>query len=122
MSSRLTPGRAVDVFGVSAASAEPNPYQLEWDRLVSAIREDRKHNEARRGAEASLVTAMGRMAAHTGQVVTYKEMLECEHELGPGVDRMTAESPAPLRADDTGKYPVPQPGKSDAVRKKKREF
>ena len=54
---------------------EPNPYQLEWDDLIDAIRHDKPYNEVKRGAEASLVTAMGRMAAHTGQVVTYDEML-----------------------------------------------
>src|SRR5206468_2869286 len=41
---------------------EPDPYQLEWDRLILAIRNNTPHNEARRGAEASLVTAMGRLA------------------------------------------------------------
>ena len=42
---------------------EPNPYQLEWDELIDAIRNDKPYNEAKRGAEASLVTSMGRMAA-----------------------------------------------------------
>ncbi|NQT39654.1 MAG: Gfo/Idh/MocA family oxidoreductase, partial [Planctomycetes bacterium] len=51
------------------ASPEPNPYQLEWDDLIEAIRQDTPYNEAARGAEASLVTSMGRMAAHTGKVI-----------------------------------------------------
>ena len=89
---------------------ERNPYQLEWDHLMAAIREDRPFNEVRRGAEASLVTAMGRMAAHTGQPVTFDEMLECDHEFAPEVDRFTADSPAPLLADADGKYPSPRPG------------
>jgi predicted dehydrogenase len=89
---------------------EPNPYQLEWDHLIGAIRKDKPHNEARRGAEASLVTAMGRMAAHTGQVVTRDQMLSCEHEFAPDVDKLTASSAAPLQATPDGKYPIPQPG------------
>jgi predicted dehydrogenase len=89
---------------------EPNPYQLEWDHLIDAIREDKPYNEAKRGAEASLVTAMGRMAAHTGQVVTWDDMLNCEHEFAPEVDKLTLDGPAPLEADPDGKYPVPQPG------------
>ena len=89
---------------------DPNPYQLEWDSLVDAIRRDTPYNEARRGAEASLVSSMGRMAAHTGQIVTYDEMLACEHEFAPNVDRLTPESPAPLEAGADGKYPVPMPG------------
>jgi predicted dehydrogenase len=89
---------------------EPNPYQLEWDDLIDAIRQDKPYSEAKRGAEASLVSSMGRMAAHTGQIVTYDEMLNCEHEFAPDVDKLTTDSPAPLRAGPDGKYPVPQPG------------
>ena len=66
--------------------------------------------EARRGAEASLVASMGRMAAHTGQVITYDQMLNCEHEMAPEVENFTMDSAAPLLAKTDGTYPVPQPG------------
>lgn len=89
---------------------EPNPYQLEWDDLIDAIRNDKPYNELRRGVEASLVTSMGRMAAHTGQVITYEQMLNCPHEFAPGLDKLTEDSPAPLQADKDGKYPCPMPG------------
>jgi predicted dehydrogenase len=96
---------------------EPNPYQLEWDHLMEAIRNDKPYNEVERGAKASLVTSMGRMACHTGQVVTYDDMLACEHEFAPDVDKLTLDGPAPLRSDAEGKYPVPLPGLN-----KKREY
>lgn len=89
---------------------ETSPYQLEWMDLIDAIREDQPYNEVKRGAEASLVSSMGRMAAHTGHVVTYDQILNLEHEFAPGVDRLTEDSPAPLQRDANGKYPVPQPG------------
>jgi predicted dehydrogenase len=89
---------------------EPNPYQLEWDHLVEAIRKDKPYNEAKRGAEASLVTAMGRMAAHTGRVITYDQALNHEHELAPTVAQLTMDGSAPLQLGPDGKYPVPQPG------------
>ena len=88
---------------------EPNPYQLEWNHLMDAIRNNRAYNEVARGAEASLITSMGRMAAHTGRTVTRDQMLNCAHEFAPTVDRLTAESEAPLMPVD-GKYPMPQPG------------
>ena len=50
------------------------------------------------------------MAAHTGQTVTYDEMLNCEHEFAPDVDKLTRDSEAPLKVGPNGKYPVPQPG------------
>jgi len=85
-------------------------YQLEWDDLVEAIRQDKPYNEAKRGAIASLVASMGRKSAHTGRIVTYEEMLNDEHELAPDVDKFTMDSPAPLMPGTDGKYPVPQPG------------
>ncbi|MCA9162940.1 MAG: Gfo/Idh/MocA family oxidoreductase [Planctomycetales bacterium] len=89
---------------------EPNPYQVEWDDLIQAIREDKPYSEVERGVKASLVTSMGRMAAHTGQIVTYDDILNCDHEFAPDVNKLTMESPAPLLADASGKYPIPLPG------------
>jgi predicted dehydrogenase len=89
---------------------EPNPYDLEWDDLLKAIREDLPYNEVKRGTEASLVTAMGRMAAHTGQVITYDQMLNHEHEFAPDLEGLTFESEAPLKMNAQGKYPIPAPG------------
>ena len=89
---------------------EPSPYQMEWDDLIEAIREDKPYNEVERGATASLVTSMGRMAAHTGQIVTFDQILNSDHEFAPEVDKLTADGPAPLKLDKDGKYPIPQPG------------
>lgn len=91
---------------------EPNPYHLEWQHLLDAIRQDKPYNEARRGAEASLVTAMGRMAAHSGKVFTYEEALNSDQDLGGEVDKLVMDGPAPIRADAKGKYPIPQPGRT----------
>jgi predicted dehydrogenase len=96
---------------------EPNPYRVEWEDLMKAIRQDQPYHEVKRGVEASLVTAMGRMASHTGRIVTRDQMLACDHEFAPEVDRLAMDSPAPLRAESDGKYPVPEPGI-----KTKREF
>jgi predicted dehydrogenase len=90
---------------------EQNPYQLEWDHLINAIRKDKRHNEVERGAKASLVTSMGRMAAHTGQVITFDDMLNCPHEFAPTVDKLVLDGPAPIQVDSvTKRYPQPQPG------------
>jgi hypothetical protein len=53
---------------------------------------------------------MGRMAAHTGQIITYDQMLNCDHEFAPDVDKLTMDGPAPLLPGADGKYRVPQPG------------
>ncbi len=79
---------------------EQSPYQLEWDDLVDAIRQDKPYNEVRRGAEASLVASMGRMAAHTGQIITFDQMLACDHEFAPDVAKLTVDGPAPVALVD----------------------
>ncbi len=89
---------------------EQDPYQNEWNDLMDAIRDDKPYNEVKRGVEASLVSSMGRMAANTGQEITFDEMLQCEHDMAPDIEKFTMDSPAPLLADASGRYPVPQPG------------
>ena len=59
---------------------------------------------------ASAVTSMGRMAAHTGQEITLDQFLANDHEFAPGIDLLTSDSPAPLQANEEGKYSVPMPG------------
>jgi len=77
---------------------------------MDAIRNDKPYNEAKRGIEASLVTSMGRMAAHTGQEITYEQILNSDHEYAPDLDKLTMNSPAPLQATADGSYPKPMPG------------
>jgi hypothetical protein len=92
------------------ATDRSNPYQNEWETLMKAIRNNTPYNEVKRGVQASVATSMGRMAAHTGQVITFDQMLNCEHSFAPNVDKLTSTSDSPLMPDATGKYPVPQPG------------
>ena len=82
---------------------EQNPYQLEWDDLAAAIINNTPYNEVKRGVEASLVTSMGRMAAHTGRDVTFEQMLNHEHEFAPDADKLTPDGPAPVTADAEGR-------------------
>ena len=89
---------------------EENPYQLEWDDLAAAIINDTPYNEVPRGVEASVVTSMGRMAAHTGRDVTFEQMLNHEHEFAPGIENLTPDGPAPVMPDANGRYPLPEPG------------
>lgn len=110
--SRIYKGQRIDrgELAWSFPAPEPNPYQVEWNDLIEAIREDQPYNEVERGVIASVVTSMGRMAAHTGQMITYEQMLNCEHEFAPQVQQLTMDSPAPILADAQGRYSIPMPG------------
>jgi len=105
-----TPEKSNMIWQSKVERDEGNPYQNEWNALVDAIRGDKPHNEVERGVKGSLVTSLGRMAAHTGQEVTYDQILNSDHEMAPGLDKFTMDSPAPLQPDANGRYPVPQPG------------
>jgi hypothetical protein len=104
------PDRANRIWESNVDPEESNPYKNEWNDLILAILNDRPYNEVERGVRASLVTSMGRMAAHTGQEITYEQILNSDHEMAPDLDKLTKDSPAPLKPDSNGRYPVPQPG------------
>jgi hypothetical protein len=87
-----------------------DPWQAEWNVLLDAIRKDRPHNETRRALYSNLAAIMGRAAVHTGKIITWEEALASDFKFCPNVDDLTADSPAPVRADAKGRYPAPIPG------------
>jgi predicted dehydrogenase len=105
-----SPRRDNLIWTSQVAQDERNPYQNEWNDLLDAIRHDKPYDEVTRGVQASVVSSMGRMAAHTGQEITYEDMLNHQDVHAPGVENFTMDSPPPLRSDVGGAYPVPMPG------------
>jgi predicted dehydrogenase len=93
----------------------PNPYQVEHDLLFDAIRNDKPYNETERCAKACLAALMGRMAAHTGQVVTWEDAMKSEFQIAPGLDDLKWDGPPPVLPDKDGKYPFPIPGVTKEV-------
>jgi len=87
-----------------------SPYQVEWDVLLKAIRDDRPHNEVERAAYTNLASIMGRAAIHSGKIITWDEMLASNFKFCPDAGDLGYDSPAPVQADKQGRYPVPVPG------------
>jgi hypothetical protein len=111
--SRIYAGHNMDKQRIAWAYPQPereNPYQVEWNDLVRAIREDTPYNEVERGVMASAVTSMGRMAAHTGQEISFEQFMSNDHEFAPDIEHLTLDGPSPLLANAEGKYSVPMPG------------
>jgi predicted dehydrogenase len=105
-----SPDRSQMIWESKTPPDQLNPFLNEWNDLVDAIRNDKPFNEAANGVIASVVSSLGRKAAHTGREITYEEMLNSEEEYAPGVNQFTMDSPAPLQAGPDGTYPIPQPG------------
>jgi len=105
-SQNMVPGDVVWQF----EGNEPNPYVVEWQLLLDAIRNDTPHNEARRAGEAEVAAIMGRAAAHTGQEVTWDQVMQSDFQFVADIDNLTFETPAPIQEGPDGIYPCPQPG------------
>lgn len=94
---------------------DPNPYHAEWQLLLDAIRQDKPHNEARRAGEAEVAAIMGRAATHTGQLVTWDQVMASDFQFVKDIDGMTFQTEAPLHAGADGIYAAPQPGISKEI-------
>ncbi len=105
-SQRIDDDEPVWAFGKN----DPNPYQAEWQVLVDAIRQDKRHNEAIRAGQAEVAALMGRIATHTGREITWDEVLQSDFQFVEDIDHLTFDSPAPIHEGDDGVYPAPQPG------------
>ena len=92
-----------------------NPYHAEWQLLLDAIRQNRPHNEARRAAEANLATLMGRMAVHTGAMITWDQAMQSKFQYVQDVEHITFDTPAPVQPGPDGLYAAPQPGRTKEV-------
>lgn len=60
-----------------------NMYQVEHDELFASIRSGTPINDGERMARSTLMGIMGRMAAYTGQEITWEQMLKSEENLYP---------------------------------------
>ena len=91
----------------------PNPYQVEHDALVDAIRNNKEHMEAEYGAKSTFTSILGRMATYSGKMLRWDTMLKDGKKLAPGQDSYTWDSTPPVQPGPDGFYPVPVPGEYD---------
>ena len=87
-----------------------SPWQYEWNNFIASIRNDRPHNECKRAVYSDLTTLMGRAACHTGQKVTWDDMMKSRFQFCNYLDTLQPDSPVPVKADENGKFPAPIPG------------
>lgn len=90
-----------------------NSYQLEHERLFSAIRNGTPLNDTDWGAKSTMTTILGRMAAHSGKLIEWDDALQSTLSILP--ERMEWDAVLPSMPDAEGNYPIPVPGKSEAL-------
>jgi predicted dehydrogenase len=89
---------------------EHSPWQYEWNAFIENIRRDRPHNELERAVYSDLATLMGRAATHTGETVTWEDMMASRFQFCDYLDKLNYDSPAPVQANAQGQFPQPIPG------------
>jgi predicted dehydrogenase len=67
----------------SFQGAKNDMYQAEHDKLFAAIRQNKPINDGERMATSTLLAIMGRMAAYTGQQVTWEQAMNSQDRLFP---------------------------------------
>jgi len=110
----LGSGRITDLKGElkwqyrAPRSGDPNPYQVEHDRLYEAIREDTPLNNAYYGAKSSFTSVLGRLATASGQDITWDEAVKSNFSIMPEEFDMNAA--APVQPGENGDYELAIPG------------
>jgi len=94
----------------AAPKEELTAWQQQWNDFLDAIRHNKPFNQAKRAAQSNLADIMGRAATHMGRIITWDEAMASNFQFAPGLDKLTHESEAPLKADAQGRYSVPIPG------------
>ncbi|MCK5442040.1 MAG: Gfo/Idh/MocA family oxidoreductase [Maribacter sp.] len=92
---------------------DPNPYQVEHDRMYASIRSGGVISDAENGAKSTMSAIIGRMATYSGQVITWDEAMKSDLQLVP--DGLTWDSPAPVQPNADGWYNIPTPGKTKVL-------
>jgi myo-inositol 2-dehydrogenase / D-chiro-inositol 1-dehydrogenase len=97
--------KIMDLAGKSVwryqSDEEVNPYEQEHADLIKSIREGKPINEGKRAAESTLTAIMGRIAAYTGKLETWTQVMNSKLDLTP---KTLAFGPLPTP-------PVAMPGK-----------
>jgi len=92
---------------------DPNPYQVEHDKLFQSIRNNEVINDVEYGAKSTMTAIMGRMATYTGKKITWDQAINSKEMLVP--KNLTWNSTPPTLPDDNGKYLVAIPGKTQFI-------
>ncbi|HWN97021.1 MAG TPA: Gfo/Idh/MocA family oxidoreductase [Methylomirabilota bacterium] len=89
-----------------SGAAPKDMYQVEHDELFASIRNGKPINDGVRMATSTLMGLMGRMAAYSGQEITWEQAMNSQERLVP--ENLTWDMPLPIA-------PMPVPGKTKFI-------
>ena len=89
---------------------DPNPYQVEHDKLFASIRNGGVINNLHYGVMSTMTAIMGRYATYSGVEVKMDDAINSKVQLMP--PEVSWEDNPPVLPDENGFYPIAVPGKS----------
>ena len=89
---------------------DPNPYQVEHDKLFASIRDGGVINDLHFGTMSTMTAIMGRYATYSGLEVKMDDAIASEIQLMPASN--TWDDTPPVVPNAEGFYPIAVPGKS----------
>lgn len=93
---------------------DPNPYQVEHDKLFEAVAKgEYLYADAENAAKSTMTSIMGRMATYSGQVIEWEEAINSEISLTP--KKFAWDANPPVMPDENGYYPIAVPGQTKVV-------
>ncbi len=108
----ISGGKIYDSSGqrIWQSKAARGGQQQQQHDLFAQLRSGRILQEGEYGAQSTMTAILGRMAAYSGQTLSWQDGFDSALALAD-VDRLTSfDSPAPVLPDANGEYPVPVPG------------
>jgi hypothetical protein len=89
----------------SFSGAKNDMYQAEHDALFASIRQGKPRNDGEWMAMSTMIAIMGRMAAYTGQQITWEQALNSQEQLFPdNLDWNGTFEPPPLARPGITKF------------------
>jgi hypothetical protein len=89
-----------------SGSAPRDMYQVEHDELFASIRDGKPINDGVRMAHSTLLALMGRMAAYSGQEISWEQAMNSQEQLVP--EKASWDMPLPIA-------PMAIPGKTKFI-------
>ncbi len=100
-------------FGRERGRRPYSPYQVEFDVLFDAIRNDKPHNEVEYGAHSTMTAILGRLATYSGKVVKWDDAFQSNLRLT--FDATTWDEKPREQPDSHGAYRIPVPGVTKVI-------
>ncbi len=100
---------------------EPNGWQQEHHDLFADLRAGKLPNEGEYGAMSTMTSILGRMATYSGKIITMADALARGRLVSPVDQFHSFDDTPPVLPNEEGFYPVPVPGKTQVLDKKKRQ-